>query len=167
MQTAVGLSAAASGSRQSPLEKEMSLYTNCMLSRGEEACNATNPLDFWGSDGMVAFPILAGIAARVLSIPATSASVEQLFSVAGRVVTTARARLNSRHVNELCCLHQWLIDEGMVTERAKKAREKRVKVFENFAFLNLRREVEGPEDDDDEDDDEDDDDEQDNEDNLV
>ena len=167
MQTAVGLSAAASGSRQSPLEKEMSLYTNCMLSKGEEACNATNPLDFWGSDGMVAFPILAGIAARVLPIPATSASVEQLFSVAGRVVTTARARLNSRHVNELCCLHQWLIDEGMVTESAMKATEKRARAFEKFAFLNLRREVEqGPEDDD-SDDDEDDDDEQDNEDNLV
>ena len=118
---------------------------------------------------MVAFPIVAGIAARVLPIPATSASVEQLFSVAGRVVTTARARLNSRHVNELCCLHQWLIDEGMVTESAMKATEKRARAFEKFAFLNLRREVEqGPEDDDDEDDDdEDDDDEQDNEDNLV
>ena len=79
-------------------------------------------LNFWGNDGMVAFPIVAGIAARVLPIPATSASVEQLFSVAGRVVTTARARLNSRHVNELCCLHQWLIDEGMVTESAMKGK---------------------------------------------
>ena len=114
--------------------------------------------------GMVAFPIFAGVAARVLSIPATSASVEQLLLVVGGVVTTAGARHNFRHVNELCCLHQWLIDEGMVMERAKKAMEKRVKVFENFAFLNLRREVEqGPEDDDDEDDDN----EQDNEDNLV
>ena len=65
---------------------------------------------------------------------------------------------------ELCCLHQWLIDEGMVTKEATKAMEKRVRAFEKFAFLNLRREVEqGPEDDDDEDDD----DEQGNEDNLV
>ena len=116
---------------------------------------------------MVSFPILAGIAARVLSIPATSASVEQLFSVAGRVVTTARARLNFRHVNELCCLHQLPIDEVMVTKEAPKATEKRARAFEKFAFLNLRREVEqGPEDDD-SDDDEDDDDEQENEDNLV
>ena len=153
-QPAVGL-AAASSSRLSPLEKEIALYTNYMPSRGEEACNATSPLDFWGGDGMVSFPMLAGIAARVLSIPATSASVEQLFSVAGRVVTTARARLSFRHVDELFCLHQWLIDEGMVTKEAR--------AFEKFAFLNLRREVEqGPEDDD-SDDDEDDDDERDNE----
>ena len=113
---------------------------------------------------MVAFPILAGVAARVLSIPATSASVEQLSSAAGRVATTARARLNSRHVNELHCLRQLLINEGMVTERARKAMEKRARASEKFAFLDLRREVEqGLEDDDDENDD----DEQDNEDNLV
>ena len=67
------------------------------------------------------------------------------------------------------CLHQWLIDEGVATESAMKATEKRARAFEKFAFLILRREVEqGPEDDDDEDDDdEDDDNEQDNEDNLV
>ena len=138
-----------------------------MIGRGEEACNATNPLEFWGDGGATSFPILAGIAARVLSIPATSASVEQLFSVAGRVVTTARARLNFRHVNELCCLHQWLIDEGMTTKDAREATEKRARAFEKFAFLNLRREVEqGPEEDD-SDDDEDVDYEGDNEDNLV
>lgn len=127
-QNAVGL-AAASNSRQSPLEKEISLYTNYMIGRGEEACNATNPLEFWANEGLVSFSILAGIAARILSIPATSASVEQLFSVSGRIVTTARARLNFRHVNELCCLHQWLIDEGMVTKEGKKGTEKRAKSF--------------------------------------
>ncbi len=105
---------------------------------------------------MVAFPALAGIAARVLSVPATSASVDKLFSISGRIVTTARAQLNFSHVNELCCLHQWLIDEGMVTKEAANATEKRGKDFENFALLNLHREIEGPENDesDDEDDDE-------------
>jgi hypothetical protein len=73
-------------------------------------------LEFWANEMLVSFPILADIAARVLSIPATSASVEQLFSVSGRVVTTARARLSFCHVTELCCLHKWLIDEGMVTK---------------------------------------------------
>ena len=145
--------AAASNSRQSPLEKEISLYANYMIGRGEEACNATNPLEFWASDGLVSFPILTGIAARILSIPATSASVEQLFSV---LVTTARARLNFRHVNKLCCLHQWLIDEGMVTKEAQKATEKRDKAFEKFAFLNLLREVEQEPQNDDSDDDSDD-----------
>ena len=57
-------------------------------------------LEFWANEMLVSFPILAGIAARVLSIPATSASVEQLFSVSGRVVTTAWARLSFRHVKQ-------------------------------------------------------------------
>ena len=129
-----------------------------MLNKGEEACNATNPLKFWANNGMMAFFVLAGIAARVLSGPALSASVEQLFSFARRVVTTARARLNFRHVNELFCLHQWLIDEGMVTKEAWKAKEKHTKAFAKLAFLNLLREVEEPEDierDDEDDDDQD------------
>ena len=83
------------------------------------------------------------------------------------VASCIHYRSFEKHDNELCCLHQWLIDEGMVTKEATKATEKRARAFEKFAFLNLRREVEqGPEDDH-SDDDEDDDDEQDNEDNLV
>ena len=83
--------------------------------------------------------------------------MEQLLSVSARVVTTARARLSFLHVNELCCLHHWLIDEGMVTkEEAQKATEKRTKAFEKFAFLNLRREVEEEPQNDDSDDDSDD-----------
>lgn len=116
----------------------MSLYTNCMLSRGEEACNATNPLEFWEVTARCYFLVLpAGVAARVLSTPAASvsASVEQLFSVAGGVVTTARARLSFRHVNDLCCLHQWLTSEGVVTKEAAKATEKRVRALEKFVLL--------------------------------
>ena len=146
---------AASASRKSPLEVEVDLYTNYMVQLKEVNCNSLNPLEWWAKEGCIAFPILAGIAARVLSIPATSASVEQLFSVAGRVVTTARASLNSRHVNELCSLHQWLIDDGMITKEAAAELEKRAKTTKSFAFLNLRREVEDPDilDSDEEDDD--------------
>ena len=60
--------AAASSNRQSPLEKEVSFYTSYIIDRGKVVCNATSSLEFWGNDGMVIFPILASIAARVLSI---------------------------------------------------------------------------------------------------
>ena len=53
-----------------------------------------------------------------------------------------------------------------MTEEARKATEKCARAFD-FAFLNLRREVEQRPEDDDSDDDKDHDDEQDNEDNLV
>ena len=146
-QVAVGLGSAASSTnpRQSPIDKESALYTNLMVAKGEETCNGIDPLIYWATEGAIAFPILAGIAARILPIPSTSASVEQLFSVSGRVVSTARASLNCRHVNELCCLHQWLIDEGLVSKDAANATEKRAQALKKFAYLNLRREVEGPE----------------------
>ena len=153
----VGL-ATASTSRESKLEKEVQLYANFMVNRGEETCNAMDPLEFWGSEGCITFPILAGIAARVLSIPATSASVEQLFSISGRIVTNSRTSLNHRHINELCCLHQWLVDVGLVSKEEQNSIEKSAKAFKKFAFLNLRREVETEEPEEDESDEEDDDD---------
>ena len=87
-------------------------------------------------------PILAGIAARVLSIPSTSASVEQFFSISGRIVCKARSSLSFRHINELCRLHQWLVEEEMNSESAAKDAQKKVKTSRKFAFINLRREVE-------------------------
>ena len=98
-----------------------------------------------------------GVAARVLPTPPTSASDEQLFSVGGRIVTSARSRLNAHHVNELCCLHQWLLkhDDMMSREATRKA-GKTAQADERFARLNLRLELNDPEviesDEDDEDD---------------
>ena len=80
-----GLASAIQARLKSPLENEVDLYAYSMIARGEAACkNALNPLEFWATEGL-AFPILAGVAARILSIPATSASVEQMFSIAGRI----------------------------------------------------------------------------------
>ncbi len=61
-QPTFGLASAISTS-QSPLEREITLFANYMVRKGEEVCNATDPLEFWGNEGSVAFPILAGIAA--------------------------------------------------------------------------------------------------------
>ena len=72
--------------------------------------------------------------------------------------TSARSRLNAHHVNELCCLHQWLLkhDDMMSREATRKA-GKTAQADERFARLNLRLELNDPEviesDEDDEDDD--------------
>ena len=157
----VGLASAVKGKKKESLvDKEIEQYLNVMITHGEEACNKMDPLSFWSEQGQVAFPILAGVAARVLPIPATSASVEQLFSASRRIVTTARASLNNSHINELSCMDQWLIDEsGIQSVINEQQAAKSSKSTRKFAYLNLRREVEvdaddGANDDDDDDDDE-------------
>jgi hypothetical protein len=98
-----------------------------------------------------------------LPTPPTSASDEQLFSVGGRIVTSARSRLNTHHVNELCCLHQLLLkyDDGMISRGAARRAGKTAKTDKRFAYLNLHLEINDPDiienDEDDEDDDDDDD----------
>ena len=157
---AVGLAAAIeTKTNKSPLEKEIQLYSFLMVSKTESVCNAINPLEFWPGEGS-SFPILAGVAARVLPTPPTSASDEQLFSVGGRIVTSARSRLNAHHVNELCCLHQLLLkyDDDMISREATRKADKTAKTDKRFAYLNLRLEINGPEiieSDEDEDDDDD------------
>ena len=67
------------------------------------------------------------------------------LNIINLIVTNARASLSSSHANELCCLHQWLVDEGMTSKEAADASEKRSKVIKKFAYINLRLEIEGPE----------------------
>ena len=125
-----------------PLECEVNAYADYIVQRGEEVCNANITLEWWGTEGSLQFPILASIAAHVLSNTATSASVEQLFPISGRIVCKARSSLSFRHINEFYCLHQWLVDEGMISKSAAKDAQKEVKTSRKIAFINLRREVE-------------------------
>ena len=142
----VGLATAAGATsfRTSRLDREIDSYVQAMINRGEQACNALNTLEFWPNEGKRQWPTLCYLAALILPTPLASASVEQVFSISGRVACEARASLNSRHVNELVCLHQWLVDAGMVSKESVGRSEKRTKDTRKFAYLNLRREVEGP-----------------------
>ena len=60
----------------------------------------------WWKQHAVRFPYLSRLARRYLAMPATSASVERLFSVAGQVVTAKRARLDPSTVTLLVFLHE-------------------------------------------------------------
>jgi len=64
-----------------------------------------NPLDWWRvheSD----FPHLAKMSMKYLSIPATSAPSERVFSTAGLTIAKDRARLEASRANELVFLHE-------------------------------------------------------------
>ena len=67
----------------------------------------TNPLDWWKKWGSK-FPNLAQLARRYLAMPATSAPVERLFSVAGLVATAKRNRLDPETVSLLVFVHEAL-----------------------------------------------------------
>lgn len=59
-----------------------------------------SPLEWWASYS-ASFPILSRLAARILSIPASSASCERVFSQAGLTLTKLRTRLGKKTVEDL------------------------------------------------------------------
>jgi hypothetical protein len=136
--SALGARVAGIGNTKSPLEAEIDDYCSLVFSMGEEACMRINPLQFW-ADNMHRFPILARIAARILSAQATSSEVERLFSAAGRVLTAARSRLSYDHLNEIVCLHYWLMSDMKSDPSAREL--KRARVAAKYATLSLELEI--------------------------
>ena len=68
-----------------------------------------NPLKFWLSDeAQDLFPNLAKVALKILTIPATSAAVERLFSLAKNLLSDKRLRLKTDKVGMLCLLNKAL-----------------------------------------------------------
>lgn len=59
-----------------------------------------DPLVFW-KEQCFKYPILSELAAKYLAIPASSASVERLFSIAGKVFRPDRNRLNDNTFEQL------------------------------------------------------------------
>ena len=59
-----------------------------------------NPATFW-KDNNRKFPVLAKIAKDVLGVPASSAAVERLFSIAGKIFTPQRCRLTDKRFAQL------------------------------------------------------------------
>jgi len=65
----------------------------------------TNPLHWWKLNS-AQYPVLAKLAKKFLTIPATSASSERVFSSAGNTVTAKRSCLSAEHVDLLISTHQ-------------------------------------------------------------
>ena len=59
----------------------------------------SNPFQYWKEDK--SFPKISKIAEVVLSIPASSAAVERLFSVAGKIYCPDRCRLSDNKFEQM------------------------------------------------------------------
>ena len=81
--------------RESPVRMEMHRYENLSLSNKH-----VNILQWWRSHEGT-FPNLAKVAKKVLSVPASSAKSESIFSTGGNFVTKKRNRLAAKKVEEL------------------------------------------------------------------
>jgi hypothetical protein len=71
-----------------------------------------DPFLAWDTELGIAYPSLARMAYDMLSIPASSTSVERLFSVGSLVVTKRRNRLSAESIRYLMCINKWLPDFG-------------------------------------------------------
>jgi len=69
---------------------ELEQYLALPLEEDENA----NPLEFWERNEKV-FPTLSLLAMQYLSMPASSGSVERLFSIAGAIARERRARIKT------------------------------------------------------------------------
>jgi hypothetical protein len=67
-----------------------------------------NSLEWWKSN-MSQFPHLSKMACDYLSIPATSVSSEQCFSISKNLITDNRNRLAGKTVRACMCLRSWWI----------------------------------------------------------
>lgn len=79
------------------------------LDGGEEA----DPLKFWMFYEKT-FPTLAKLARQYLGIPASSGSVERLFSVAGAIARSRRANLKIDTVEMALCCRQYLVNRNKI-----------------------------------------------------
>ena len=144
------------GPRLSPLDleiKEFIAYLQTQVTEKEGM--KLDPLDFYTIHERQ-FPILANIAARVLSIPPSEAECERTFSAAGRVHTKTRNLLSGEHINQVVSIHQWLLMDAQHVSRASALRSAATAArASRFATLKLIEETHfapDPADSDDEDD---------------
>jgi hypothetical protein len=64
-----------------------------------------DPITYWEGQNALKWPLLAKLACRYQTAPATSAESERMFSTAGYIVNDLRKRLLSKNVEMLLFLH--------------------------------------------------------------
>jgi hypothetical protein len=148
--------AQATNDGDSPFDNDFKTYIQLMNRIGEQEAMKLDPMAWW-AEQKDRMPILARLAAFILSIPATSSDVERLFSITGRIASKARASLSGARVNMLSCLHSWLKAQMRDDPQRGSTREsKQAKKTQRFAELSIALEVIPGEDDEDDNEDEDD-----------
>jgi len=132
----------AGAPRLSPLDLEIKDFITFLQTEvTEKEAMKFDPLEFFKIHEK-RFPILAGIAVRVLSIPPSEAECERTFSITGRVHSKARNSLTGDHINQVVCLHQWLQMEAQNVSRASALRgAKTTARASRFATLKLIEET--------------------------
>lgn len=98
-------------SKVSSHEMEIDMYLKhgsdrTTIANANQELEEYNPLSFWKAKGTT-YPILAKLAARVLSEPATSGAVEREFSFTGNIITQKRSRLSPDTVNDIVFNHSY------------------------------------------------------------
>jgi len=82
------------------------------------------------------------MARRFLAIPATSASIERVFSIGGNIITKSRNRLSSKTLKKSILLKSWSIkemkelEENYWNSKIIKDRE-RIKFYYSLLFILL------------------------------
>jgi hypothetical protein len=90
------------------IDAELTLYRQeAPIAMKDNLGHYNNPLSWW-SLNKIRFKHLSVLASRILSVPATSAPSERVFSTAGLTIAKDRARLASQAANELVFLHDVL-----------------------------------------------------------
>ena len=78
-------------------------------------CPNMMPEEYWVKEA-VHYPVLSKLARKYLSIPASSASVERLFSVCGAIIRARRARLSANTVEALLFHMERCYDNGPIDD---------------------------------------------------
>ena len=92
-------------SRKSIFSKFATAQTVCSETEDNQYCNSATESDvlpevYWSKMSSI-YPRLSKLARTLLSIPASSGSVERLFSVSGAIVRARRSRLTAKTVESL------------------------------------------------------------------
>jgi hypothetical protein len=98
--------------RLSTINQQQSVNSDELLKYWElaEASDDIEPLSWWRAHA-TEYPILSKMAQDYLSIQASSVPCEQLFSIAGNIVSKKRNRLEENTIRACLCLRSWLIEE--------------------------------------------------------
>jgi hypothetical protein len=118
-------------------EMELSLYKKATLLRVRNGTNHwTNPLEWWKINE-IRFPTLAALAEKYLSVQATSASSERIFSRARRIVTPDRNRLDPHIVG--CLLY---VSENLIWYEKRSSELNYDEIADEFFQIHINNENE-------------------------